>query len=140
MYVLTRLFGVVDLARNTVRALGSWDNTITVTTAEDIGVLTAAILFAETTSTNQIVYAAGDTVTYGQVADAVDAVLNRKIERVEWTLAELKADLARQPEDAIRKYRVVFGGGKGVAWEKAKTFNVQQKIETVDVAQWIHRI
>ena len=132
-------FGVVNLERNTVYALGSWDNAVTVTTAEDIGALTATILFAETTIINQVVYTAGDTVTYGQVADAVDAGLHRKVERVEWTLAELKADLARQPEDAIRKYRVVFGEGRGVAWEKAGTFNFQQKIETMDVARWIRQ-
>ncbi len=138
-FLFEHSFGVVDLARNTVHALGSWDNAVTVTTAEDIGELTAAILFAEPAIINQVVYTAGDTVTYEQLADTVDAVLNRKMERVAWTLAELKADLARQPEDAIRKYRVVFGEGKGVAWEKAKTFNFQQEIETMDVARWIRQ-
>ncbi len=39
-------FGVVDLAQNTMHALGSWDNAVTVTAPDDIGRLTAAILFA----------------------------------------------------------------------------------------------
>ena len=92
-------FGVVDLAGNTVHALGSWDNAVTVTTAEDIGALTAAILFAETTIANGVVYTAGDTVTYGQVADAVDTVLNRKIERVEWTLGRVHDTFAVRVSD-----------------------------------------
>ena len=37
-------FGVVDLAQNTVHALGGWDTAVTVTTAEDIGALTTEIL------------------------------------------------------------------------------------------------
>ena len=36
-------FGVVDLAKNTVHALGSWDTQVTVTTPEDIGMLTATV-------------------------------------------------------------------------------------------------
>lgn len=40
-------FGVVDLSQNTVRALGSWETAVTVTSPDDIGRLTAAILFAE---------------------------------------------------------------------------------------------
>ena len=40
-------FGVVDLAKNTVHALGSWDTQVTVTTPEDIGMLTAKIVFAK---------------------------------------------------------------------------------------------
>src|ERR1700722_10277445 len=55
-------FGVVDLARNTVNALGSWDNAVTVTTAEDIGALTAEIVFAEPRFVNEVVHVAGDTI------------------------------------------------------------------------------
>ena len=132
-------FGVVDLAQNVVHALGSWDNAVTVTAPEDIGRLTAAVLFAEPAIVNQVVYTAGDTITYGQLADTVDAVLDRRVERVEWSLAYLRDDLARHPEDAIRKYRVAFGVGRGVAWPRSQTFNAQQGIETVDVARWIQQ-
>ena len=129
-------FGVVDLERNTVHALGSWDTAVTVTTPDDIGRLTAAILFAEPPISNQVVYTAGDTITYGQLADTVDAVLNRRVERVDWNMAKLREDLALHPEDGIRKYRVAFGAGKGVAWPLSRTFNAQRGIETVNVAQW----
>src|SRR6201999_2404391 len=62
-------FGVVDLAANTVHALGSWDTAVTVTTPDDIGVLTAEILLAEPRMANTVVYTAGDTITYGRLAD-----------------------------------------------------------------------
>ena len=71
-------FGVVDLARNTVHALGSWDTAVTVTTPEDIGTLTAEICFAEP-RLDGVVYTAGDTITYARLADIVDSVLNRKV-------------------------------------------------------------
>lgn len=131
-------FGVVDLSRNIVHALGSWDTSVTVTTPEDIGRLTASIL-CEPELANQVVFIAGDTLTYRQLADTVDQVLSRKVERVEWTVPALKADLAAVPGDSIRKYRTVFAEGKGVAWAKGDTYNAHRKIETINVAQWIER-
>lgn len=130
-------FGVVDLAQNTVHALGSWDNAVTVTTPADIGALTAEILFAEPRIINRVVYTAGDTVTYGQLADIVDFALDRKVERVEWEVPRLKEELARDPDDAIKKYRVVFAEGKGVSWRPDKTFNAEQGIEVLGVEQWV---
>ncbi len=64
-------FGVVDLAQNTVHALGSWDTSVTDTTPDDIGALTAEIIFAEPRIVNSVVYTAGDTVMYKQLADIV---------------------------------------------------------------------
>ena len=130
-------FGVVDLAHATVRALGDWDTAVTVTTPEDVGRLTAAILLAEPPFTNCIVYTAGDTVSYGQLADVVESVLGRKVQRERWSVPHLKQELAQSPDDEMRKYRVVFAEGVGVAWERARTFNFQQGIEVVDVAQWL---
>jgi len=61
-------FGVVDLARNTVNALGGWDNAVTVTTAEDIGAVTTEIVFATPRIANQVVHVAGDTVTFAELS------------------------------------------------------------------------
>jgi uncharacterized protein YbjT (DUF2867 family) len=129
-------FGVVNLAQNTVHALGSWDTAVTVTTPEDIGALTAEIYFAEPPIVNSIVYTAGDTVTYAQLADILDATLGRKVQRVEWSLPELKDELAKDPADAVKKYRVVFAEGKGVAWDMGKTFNAQRGIGVVGIERW----
>ena len=129
-------FGVVNLAQNTVHALGSWDTAVTVTTPEDIGALTAEIYFAEPPIVNSIVYTAGDTVTYAQLADILDATLGRKVQRVEWSLPVLKDELAKDPADAVKKYRVVFAEGKGVAWDMGKTFNAQREIGVVGIERW----
>ena len=132
-------FGVVDLAQNTVYALGSWDTAVTVTTSEDIGDLTAEIIFAKPRIANDVVYTAGDTVTYEQLADVVDSVLDRKVERVEWSVPMLKEELKQEPDNPIKKYRVVFAEGKGVAWSFAKTFNAQQDIKVLNVEQWAQK-
>ena len=129
-------FGVVDLAGGTVHALGDWDRAVTVTTAEDIGALAAEIVLADPPITNRVVYTAGDTITYGRLADVVEAVTGRAIRRVRWTLPELREELAKDPGNALKKYRVVFAQGRGVAWDVDRTFNHQRRIATVDVEQW----
>ncbi len=129
-------FGVVDLAQNTVHALGSWETAVTVTTPDDIGVLTAEILLGEPPIVDQVVYTAGDTVTYAQLADTVDSVLSRKMERAEWTVPWLKDELAKDPTDTMKKYRVVFAEGRGVAWAMDHTVNAQRGIRLMNVEQW----
>jgi hypothetical protein len=132
-------FGVVDLAQNTVHALGDWDTAVTVTTPEDIGLLTARILFSAPPITNQVVYTAGDTLTYGELADTVDAQLGLTLKRERWSVPYLEAELAAAPEDNLMKYRVAFAQGNGVAWDPATTFNGQQQIAVTSVAQWIEQ-
>lgn len=74
-------FGVVDLQGGRINALGSLDTAVTVTPAEDIGRLTAAIVMHEPRIVNQVVYTAGDTLTYAGLADLVERVTGRDIER-----------------------------------------------------------
>lgn len=129
-------FGVVDVAGRTVRGLGSWDTAVTVTTPEDIGALTAAVLFATPPITDQVVYLAGDTLTYGELADLVADVLGGRINRVLRSAPELAEDLRKDPDDPMRKYRAVFAQGVGVAWGIADTFNGARGIATTTVRQW----
>jgi uncharacterized protein YbjT (DUF2867 family) len=130
-------FGVVDLAKNTLHALGSWDTAVTVTTPEDIGELTAEILFTEPRIANRVVYTAGDTLTYRQLADIIDTVLNRQVQRVEWPVPLLKDELAQDPDNPLKKYRVVFAEGPGVSWDINQTFNAQHNIKVKTVEQWV---
>lgn len=129
-------FGVVDLADNAVHALGSWKTAVTLTTPEDVGNLTAAILFAEPRIANQVVYVAGDTITYGQLADIVEAVLGRRVDRIEWDIPYLQDELARDPDDGLKKYRLVFAAERGIAWDMNTTFNAHTGIDTTDVHTW----
>ncbi|WP_372587147.1 aromatic alcohol reductase [Achromobacter xylosoxidans] len=130
-------FGVVDLAARRVNALGGWDTQVTVTTADDIGALTAAILRAEPRLANQVVYVAGDTVSYRQLADTVDRALGIETQRQARTVPALMRELAAAPGDPMRKYRAVFAQGRGVAWDPARTFNAARGIATQGLAAWV---
>ncbi|MCZ8392050.1 aromatic alcohol reductase [Achromobacter xylosoxidans] len=130
-------FGVVDLAARRVNALGGWDTQVTVTTADDIGALTAAILRAEPRLANQVVYVAGDTVSYRQLADTVDRELGIETQRQAWTVPALMRELAAAPGDPMRKYRAVFAQGRGVAWDPARTFNAAHGIATQGLTAWV---
>ena len=124
-YLFEPEFGVVDLEKNAVNALGSSDTAVTLTTPDDIGVLTAEIVFYEPTISNEIVFLAGDTVTYGELADKLEAGLNRPFSRSVWTVPVLMEELANDPENMMRKYRAAFGIGRGMAWDKSGTFNAR---------------
>ena len=137
-YLFEPAFGVVDLQNDAVHALGSLDTAVTLTTPDDIGALTAAIVFAQPRIRNEIVYLAGDTVTYGEVADKLQATLGRPFSRSEWSVQYLLDELARDPHDMMRKYRAAFAHGRGVAWDKSGTFNQRRAIPVTDLASWIN--
>ncbi|PMQ10381.1 hypothetical protein JaAD80_24815 [Janthinobacterium sp. AD80] len=137
-YLFEPEFGVVDLKANTVHALGSLDTAVTLTTPDDIGVLTAAVVFAQPRIRNEIVYLAGDTVTYGAVADKLEAALGLSFSRSEWSEEYLLGELARDPHNMMRKYRAAFAQGRGVAWDKRGTFNSRRALPVTDVASWIN--
>jgi hypothetical protein len=109
-YLFEPEFGVVDLENDTVRALGSLD---------------------------EIVYLAGDTVAYGELADKLQTGLGRPFSRSEWTEQQLMDELARDPKNMMRKYRAAFAQGRGVAWDKSSTFNESRAIDVTDVTSWI---
>ncbi|MEA1652894.1 aromatic alcohol reductase [Nitrospirillum sp. BR 11164] len=136
-YLFEPEFGVVDLENSEVHALGGLENAVTLTTPDDIGVLTAEIVFFEPTIRNEIVFLAGDTVTYRQVADRLEATLGRPFSRSEWTVPFLMEELANDPQNMMRKYRAAFAMGRGVAWGKAGTFNEREGILVTDVSSWI---
>lgn len=138
-FVFLPAFGLVDLKRNRAHALGSWDFRLTVTTPEDIGRLTALVVADPMTFANQVVYVAGDTLTYSDLADTVDRVLGTTLDRVLLTMDELRAEVARRPDDVMAKYRLAFARPHGVAWPKGDTFNARLGLATVDVATWLRR-
>jgi len=137
-YLFEPDFGVVDLKNSAVHALGSLDTAVTLTTPDDIGALTAEIVFAKPRIRNEIVYLAGDTVTYGEVADKLQEGLNRPFTRSEWSEQYLLDELARDPDNMMSKYRAAFAQGRGFAWDKNGTFNQRNSIPVTDVSSWIN--
>ena len=58
-----------------------------------------------------MVYVAGDSVSYEQVADLLDRHSDRKYKRELWDLPTLQARLSENPDDATVKYRETFAHG-----------------------------
>ncbi|KAB2569370.1 hypothetical protein DBV05_g11965 [Lasiodiplodia theobromae] len=128
------------------RCLGSWETRVTLTDVRDIGAVVAELVAAPPQQQSKgeddagsIVFAAGQTVSYAELADVVQKVVGRraKVQREEWSLEYLRAELEKNPEDQTIKYRVLFGEGKGVAWDKEKTINAERNIESMGVEQWL---
>jgi hypothetical protein len=136
-FLFEEYFGVVEWEKGVVRALGGWENQVTVTTPEDIGRLTAEIVFSNPRIANQIVYTAGETVSYATLADYVQEMKGTKVEKEVWSVEKLKKDLEASPNNPVSKYRVVFAQGRGVSWDKEKTFNWERGFEVEGVRDWI---
>jgi hypothetical protein len=128
-------FGVVSEDRKSVRALGGWDNKLTVTTPRDIGKVVAEVVWASP-ETQGVVFTAGETMSYRKVAEVVEKVCEEKVNRQVCSMNVLKEELAKDPEDGLKKYRVVFAEGRGVAWDEATTFNSQRGMKLQDLEDW----
>ncbi|EIW76823.1 hypothetical protein CONPUDRAFT_146546 [Coniophora puteana RWD-64-598 SS2] len=137
-FLLEPAFGVVDLGRRTVTALGRWANEVTATTAEDIGRLTARIALDENerggTGWDGVVHVAGDTTTFQGVADVVKTHGWDLQERVA-TVEELEGRLAEDLENCALRYQLVWARNKGVSWDVARTWNRQRGVEMEGLKQ-----
>jgi hypothetical protein len=123
--------GVDGNKRPVVRALGRWDNRRTVTAVEDVGVLTAHIVFAQEVW-NQAVFVMGEKISYRRLADVVEKVTGRTVERDLLEVNRLKQDAAGDPGDVLERYKVVLAEEIRVAWNEEDIFNQQRSIETGD--------
>ncbi|KAI0460487.1 NAD(P)-binding protein [Xylaria acuta] len=133
-FIFVPEFGPVDLKLRTLRALGSWDTRLSVTTPRDIGRVAAEIVYNPRDIHRRVVFVAGDTVSYGDVVDLVERRFGGQWKRELWDMQTLQQRLEANPGDNWVKYQNVFGAGKGVAWEMADTVNAQRgmKMQTVE--------
>ncbi len=140
-FLFEAFFGVLEIPESgagdseiTARALGSWDTEVTVTTPEDIGRLTAMIVLSqEPRFANEVVFVAGETISYGRLAEIVENVTGKRVKRHVWTVEFLKKELEKDPESVALRYRVAFAEGKGVSWPKEATYNGVRRIEVTDI-------
>ncbi|KAL4744372.1 hypothetical protein BDW72DRAFT_188659 [Aspergillus terricola var. indicus] len=136
-FLFERAFGVVDAEKRVVTALGSWENRVTVTAPVDIGRVTAEVVLEESFGDpDNVVYVAGDTVSYGRVAEIVESVIGRAFDRRVRTVDTARRYLAQEPENGLFKYQIVFGEGRGVAWDAEKTWNAQRGMRLQTAAEW----
>lgn len=138
-FLFVEAFGVVELDKKIVRGLGTWDNRITVTTPEDIGRVTADVILDPRQIKNQVVYTAGDTIEYSQLADVLEHMYGAKFERELWDLDTLKKQMAEDPNVMV-KYRDTFAQGVGVAWDMAKTVNAERGIPMTDLRDYLETL
>lgn len=139
-FLFEPFFGVVDLKEGRVNALGDWNNRLTVTTPNNIGRLTAAILKHQPKFQNEVVYIAGDTINYIELANMVEHHLGRSVERTLWDMNNLRSEVDAHPQDGIRKYHLAFARDTGVAWDKELTFNAQHGIDVMDVPAFLESL
>lgn len=131
-------FGLVNAERDLVTGIGNWDNEITATSPQDIGRVAAelALVYPDTEG---VVYVSGDTISMSRLADVVEKVKGKGVERKLKTVEDLKGELVESPEDGMRKYRVVFAEGKGTAWAIDESFNAKIGMVMESVEEWAER-
>jgi len=134
-------FGVVERDWTAVTALGAWDNEVTVTSVQDIGRVVAEVVWLAP-AVKGVIYTAGATVSYKDVADAVTKVQQERgvsVWREIATIDRLRSELESDPNNGLKKYRVVFAEGKGVAWDEAETFNSRLGIKMCGLEDWLSK-
>ena len=139
-FLFEPVFGVVDMTSKTpkVAALGSWDNSITVTSPVDIGRVVAEIVLKGWEDVQgKVAFTAGDTVSYARIAEVVRSVTGIEPEKNVLSLDTLGEMLRERPEDTMLKYQRVFAEGRGVAWDQHDTFNHKHGITMETAADYL---
>ncbi|KAJ4350571.1 hypothetical protein N0V95_004620 [Ascochyta clinopodiicola] len=122
-----------------VRCLRDWSHRVTVTDVADIGRVMQRILAGDVDAENRILFVGGATISYGELADVLGRVARCKVVREAWSLEDLKEELRKDPENGIKKYRLVFAG-EGVWWERQTTVNHDLDMEMMDVETCAKRV
>ncbi|KAI1332547.1 hypothetical protein F5Y16DRAFT_418558 [Xylariaceae sp. FL0255] len=133
-------FGPVDLKDRKLRGLGSWNTRLSVTIPKDIGRVAADILLDPQDVHHQVVFVAGDTVGYGDIANLVEKRFGCSWTRELWDMKTLGQRLEDNPDDGMVKYQYVFGAGKGVAWDMAVTVNAIRGISMETVEDYLREM
>jgi len=146
-------FGVVGKDQEggwTVAPLGKWSDRVTVTGPGDIGRVTAEIIERAVKEgadgrggvqgkvvRNQVLFVAGDTVTYEKLAQVVGEVTGKTVRMgEEVSLEQAGEELRKDPGNVVKKYRAVWVNGNGVSWPLEETYNARNDIPMEDVKTW----
>ena len=122
-----------------VRALRDFEHKVTVTDVADIGKILGRIVAGHVDAEDRVLYAAGDTVSYRELADTVERTSGKKVDREEWNIPYLEAELAKDPDDMIKKYRLVFARD-GVWWDKDSTVNHELNLPVMTVEDYARKL
>lgn len=119
-----------------VRCLRDWNHGVTVTDVSDIGTILARIVHGDIDADNKVLYTSGSTIRYGELADLISRVTGEEVVRETWDIPHLQEEVRRDPEDGIKKYRLVFAG-EGVSWGKEGTVNEVLGVEMMTVERYV---
>ena len=141
-FLFQPVFGVVDLEERTVRALGGWENEFTVTSAEDIGKLTARIVLDVKESGGKgwdgVVKIAGDTKTFRDVVSIVRRLVGEMEEEV-LSVQELERRYREDSDDVGLKYQLIWARNKGVSWSVEESWNGKRGIKVESLEEWVEK-
>jgi hypothetical protein len=143
-FLFEAAWGVVDREKEidgevVVRCLRDWEHRVTVTDVNDIGRVMERIVKRDTESKDSVVYVAGDSISYGELADVVEKVVQCRVRRETWSIPYLQEELEKDPENGIKKYRLVFAR-EGVWWEKERTVNHELGMLMMDVETYARKV
>ncbi|KXG51209.1 uncharacterized protein PGRI_067810 [Penicillium griseofulvum] len=124
--------GLVDVENKLVYGIEDWDNKFSTTTTEDIGKFTAEIVLGpemDALFVNGPVYVAGDTVSYREVADAIEEATGQKFTRKLLNQKETQHNL-QQELTAGNICRNVFAQGRGFLFDSVDLWVPQAGLKT----------
>ncbi|WP_213990364.1 aromatic alcohol reductase [Sodalis sp. dw_96] len=136
-YLFEPGFGLVDMPRHKVHAPGDADFSLTLTTPGDIGILTAKIFFHQPVIEDEVVYIAGDTITYHGLTTLLAQHYQRPFTLEVHSHADLRQATKAAPSDVAAAYRLAFARPDGVAWRKEESYNARHGFRVTDVKQWL---
>jgi hypothetical protein len=139
-FLFEPFWGIVESeGRIKVKALRNWQHKVTVTDVHDIGRVMGRIVAGDIDGENEVLYVAGDTVSYGDLADIVGRVSGKEVEKEEWSIEYLEEEVKKDPEDGIKKYRLVFARD-GVWWDKKGTVNEELGMGMMGVEEYARKL
>ncbi|HCC0887197.1 TPA: aromatic alcohol reductase [Salmonella enterica] len=133
-------FDVVNLSKKTINALGGWETQVTVTSPADIGRLTTEIYLHQPRIANEVVFVAGETTSYGKLAETVERMTKQTFAKNVLTLPDLLDALHLNPDDQMLRYRAAFARGDGMWWPMSHTWNVQNNMPTQSIESWLKTV
>lgn len=142
-FLFEPFWGIVDRSREgsegkvIVRCLKDWRHGVSVTAERDIGRVLGRIVKGDVDARDKVVYVAGSSVAYGELAGMVQRVVGQGVvvERETWGVEGLREQARRDPGDGVKAYRVAFAG-EGVAWDKKETVNEELGMEMLGVEEY----
>ncbi|KAL2699630.1 hypothetical protein AAEP93_009605 [Penicillium crustosum] len=134
----TTRWGLVDVENKVVYGSEDWDNQFVITTTKDIGKFTAEIVLGperDAVFVNGPVYVAGDTVSYRDVANAMEEVTGEKFTRKLFTQKEAQDGL-RENLTVGNICRTVFAQGKGFLFDPKDLWVPHAPLETTTLREF----